>query len=451
VCVCRCGSGSLRLESTLSNLGVGNLPLEWVADTKGRKLVLSLHKINMVCTITLQVLWCRFDPNSALISTPADDGSDMLYPNVPIWALYLSGIPGLIGGNFDLGLVMLFVSYTDVMISETQRTILFFITTSMQYPAQAVGPLVSGALMDLDGQGNTPEVALFVALASAIACAVLAIFFFPETLGECQKAWAVTSNTKPDNTNTGDGNKVSRGMQDKLQQKLRTLWHDTQTSVHGVGITNMLLLSLSILTAGIGSKSIDWFALVQYPVIKFHWKFSQATTAMSVQAVITIINFAVLLPLYTDLGMQRLGLSSACTSLMIMLFSTFLLIVGSVVIGFSVTVPVFFLGLFIYTLGGGLTVVTQAYISSLSNKKNLARTLASLSLVEIGGKALASALFPTVMAAGLDDGRDWMKGLPLFTSACLFVVAGLAIVIVSTVTGEKPAQHVNVESEESSW
>lgn len=436
--------------SKLFNLGAGNLLLGWVADTKGRKLVLSMHKVSMVCSVTLQVLWCKIALNLALISTPADDGSDMLYPKVPIWALYLSGLPGLIGGTFDLGLVMLFVSYNDVMISETQKTTLFFLTTSMQYPAQAVGPLVSGVLMDLNGQGNTPEVAFFVALASTILCAILTIFFFPETLGESRKAWAVISHKTANNNDADDGNKGIRGMQGKLERKICTIWHNTQTSVRGVGMTNMFLLSLSILAAGIGSKSIDWFALVQYPVIKFHWKFSQATTAVSLQAIITMINFAVLLPFYTGLGTQRLGFSSARTSLIIMLFSTFLLIVGSVIIGFSATVPVFFLGLLIYTLGGGLAVATQVYISSLSDKQNLARTLGSLSMVTTIGKALASAIFPKVMAAGLDDGRDWMKGLPLFTSACLFVVAGLAIVIVATITGEKTAEQVDGESEERS-
>ena len=40
----------------------GNLPLGWVADIYGRKIVLSLHKINMMCTGGLTILVC----NSAL-------------------------------------------------------------------------------------------------------------------------------------------------------------------------------------------------------------------------------------------------------------------------------------------------------------------------------------------------------------------------------------------------
>ena len=95
-------------------------------------------------------------------------------------------------------------------------------------------------------------------------------------------------------------------------------------------------------------------------------------------------------------------------------------------------------------------MATQVYISSLSDKAKIGRTLASLSVATIGGKVLACVMFPKVLAAGLDDGREWMKGLPLFASACLFIVAGLAIVIVAIKTGEKPAGHVDEESEESS-
>ena len=375
----------------------------------------------------------------------------MLYPKVPIWAMYLSGIPGLIGGNFDLGLAMLFVSYTDVMISEAQRTSLLFLTTAMQYPAQAVAPLLSGVLMDLDHQGTTPEVAMFVGFACGTISAILTIFFFPETIGESRKEQvAIDSHMKLSNDGFDSASKEASGIWGRLHAKLHTLWHETQNSVRGIGVANMFLLSLSILTAAIGIKSINWFGLVQYPVIKLHWKFSQSTIAVSVQAVITIINYTVLLPFYTRFGTQRLQLSSAHTSLIIMLFSTFLLIVGSIGIGLSATVPVFFLGLLVYTLGGGLPVATQVYISCLVEKAKLARTLASLSLATIGGKVLASAFFPELMAVGLDDGQDWMVGLPMFASAGLFIVAGLAIIIVAITIGEKPVRHMDRDSEESS-
>jgi MFS family permease len=113
--------------------------------------------------------------------------ADLLYPLLPIWTLYFTGAPGLIGGNFDLGLAMLFASYTDVMPSASERATLFFLTTSMQYVAQAFCPPVGGWLMNLDGNGGTPEVALIVSLATALVAAFVTIFFFPETLDKSRR------------------------------------------------------------------------------------------------------------------------------------------------------------------------------------------------------------------------------------------------------------------------
>ena len=60
----------------------------------------------------------------------------MLYPRVSIWALYFTGIAGLVG-NFDLAIAVLLASYTDIIPSTKERSTLFFLTTSMQYTAQA--------------------------------------------------------------------------------------------------------------------------------------------------------------------------------------------------------------------------------------------------------------------------------------------------------------------------
>ena len=114
----------------------------------------------------------------------SSDLADLLYPFLPIWALYFTGAPGLIGGNFDLGLAMLFASYTDVMPFASQRATLFFLTISMQYVAQAFCPPIGGWLTNLDGKGGTPEVAMLVSLATALLAAFVTVFFYPETLDQ---------------------------------------------------------------------------------------------------------------------------------------------------------------------------------------------------------------------------------------------------------------------------
>ena len=205
--------------------------------------------------------------------------ADLIYPLVPIWTLYFTGALSLIGGNFDLGLAMLFASYTDVMPSASEKATLFFLTTSMQYVAQAFCPLIGGWLMNLDGEGGTSEVAMVVSLATALLAAFVTIFLFPETLDKSRRG-------KPsDNAQEGSAQETQlRALNDDAlgigfgkaaRSKIRKTWRDIKLGVSGAGLGNILLLAVSILCAAVGIKATDWYGLVQYPVIKLKWTFPQ--------------------------------------------------------------------------------------------------------------------------------------------------------------------------------
>jgi MFS family permease len=176
--------------------------------------------------------------------------TDLLYPLLPIWTLYFTGAPGLIGGNFDLGLAMLFASYTDVMPSASERATLLFLTTSMQYVAQVFCPPISGWLMDLDGKGGTPEVAMTAGLATALIAAYVAIFFFPETLDKSsrdrppqvdQEGSALEDQVQVSNEGARKGK-----FGEVLRSRLTKTWQDIKLGVSGAGFGNILLLAVSI-------------------------------------------------------------------------------------------------------------------------------------------------------------------------------------------------------------
>lgn len=90
----------------------------------------------------------------------------------------------------------------------------------MQYPAQALGLLVSEVLMDLDGQDTSREVALFVGFACTIS-----VFFFPETT---EKHRPPTTHTKLNNSDSFDASNQTNSIWGKLPRKLHTLWRDTR-------------------------------------------------------------------------------------------------------------------------------------------------------------------------------------------------------------------------------
>jgi MFS family permease len=349
---------------------------------------------------------------------------------VPIWTLYLSGLPGLFGGNFDIGLAMLFASYTDVMPSATERASLFFLTTSMQFLAQTFCPPIGAWLMNLDGKGGTPQVNLTVSFGLSILTALIAIFLFPETFHESRKAKdPETENIEQNSTEESNqiqkdgptGNLVYRWMQ--------KLINGFAESVSGLGALNLVLLSLSICFSATGIKAIDWYGIVQYPVIKLRWTFPEASKVVSIQGFLMLVHFSLILPFLNRTAAAWLH-SSGHAHFAIMAGSCLLLTLGSLIIGFSNTTGAFIAGVIVYLFGEGLPTATQAFIVSLIEKEKVARVMATLSMTSIFGKLVASLLFPKVLALGLDTHINVLVGLPFFVSAGMFVVSAVCFTIV---------------------
>jgi MFS family permease len=387
---------------------IGAIPLGWLADRYGRKVVLILHKVNVTCACTAWLLLY------------------IGFPKVPIWSLYLSGVPGLIGGNFDIGLAMLFASYTDVMPSATERATLFFLTTSMQYLAQTVCPTIGAFLMNMDGKGGTLVVNLSVSLVLATSTALLTIFAFPETVHESRKD---KPESIPDTQDLPANSSTQTRHQSWLSKQSHTLLTNLHASISNIGLLNITLLALSMLFSGTGIKSIDWFALVQYPVIKLHWTFSQASYIVTIQGFLMLLYFSLILPLLNRLAASYFK-DASTGHFAIMAGSAGLLILGAMCIGFSSTPVTFVGGVVVYLFGEGLPTATQAFIVSLVEKGKVARVMATLSMASIGGKLLASILFPKVLALGLDTHVGILVGLPFFASAVLFVFAAGCVGVV---------------------
>lgn len=340
---------------------------------------------------------------------------------MPIWALYLSGTPGLIGGNYDIGAAMLFASYSDVMPSATERASLFFLTTSMQYLAETTCPAIGAWLMNLDGKGGTPEVNLTVSLGLACLTAVITICLFPETVHESRQTIEVSASE----ANERDSAEGTEPPQKGTQSWARARLDGFAEAVSGVGIINISLLFVSITFAAIGIKAIDWYALVQYPVVKLHWTYPQASSIVAMQGFLMLLHFSVLLPALNRLVAARFGAATAHFT--IMACSSVLLTIGALTMGFSNTSSIFVASVIVYLFGEGLPTATQAYIVSLVEKSKVARVMATLSMSSILGKLMASILFPKMLGWGLDLHSDILVGLPLFACAGMFVVSALCV------------------------
>ena len=188
----------------------------------------------------------------------------MLYPRIPIWALYITGITGL-GGNFDLAMAVLLASYTDVLPSTKERSTLFFLTTSMQYIAQAIFPALGSVLMNLDGKGGTPHIAFITSLGFTFLTLCITFFAFPETMTwerdlMCQVGGITTHSVMEDTPH--DNRRSGSKQESSTNYTLRRSWISLQNFFSGIGLGSMALLVVSILSVSVGIKSIDWFGIV---------------------------------------------------------------------------------------------------------------------------------------------------------------------------------------------
>ena len=113
-------------------------------------------------------------------------------------------------------------------------------------------------------------------MATAGTAILIPLLLFPETLEKQNKeddAKVDVDGTPRAQNKTPN---VFRLVKERVSAKLR----DAGSAIAGVGVVNLLLLALSILCAAIGIKATDWWGLVQYPVVKLSWTFSEVRSAM---------------------------------------------------------------------------------------------------------------------------------------------------------------------------
>jgi MFS family permease len=258
------------------------VPLGHLADTRGRKWCLFNNALTWAFFGSLQLFICtRFPKITSECERSILTAIDLTYPLLPIWTLYFSGAFALIGGNFDIGVAILFSSVADVVPSNTQRTALFFIISSMMYVAQAIFAPIGGWLLDLDGEGGTPWVPYVIGISSEIGLAVLIAVAYPETLSKSPTPQH-NSNLQSSSHESLKEHNILLKAKKQLSRIIYHKWKELEDIVQGIGVGSMLLLGLLMLFVTTGTKACDWYALVQYPIMKLGWKYSQVFSRASI-------------------------------------------------------------------------------------------------------------------------------------------------------------------------
>lgn len=201
--------------------------------------------------------------------------------------MYFSGAFALFGGNFDFGLAIFFASITDIVKSDSQRTTLFFALSAMLPAAQLVSPALGGWLLEVGG----PWVPHVVALVSIFISVLLSIFAYPETMQPKDKAKLADMEEPPPPAKAQDlaesslsSSRIYLRAAGGLKAFFSQRYARLENAVAGIGVFSYALFFLSTLCFTIGIKSIDWYGLIQYAMIKLQWKYSQVSQSKGTQS-----------------------------------------------------------------------------------------------------------------------------------------------------------------------
>lgn len=147
---------------------------------------------------------------------------------------------------------------------------------------------------------------------------------------------------------------------------------------------------------------------------------------MSGRAVINIVVLLIVLPIVVASMTRDDSTSTSLVDLRVSRMSVVLLILGSLALGFSSTVPEVLAALLVFTFGSGFCQATQSFITSLVEPDQVARLYTIIAAVDGVGLMLGAALLNQTLQLAIRAGGITM-GLPFLVVASLYTVTGLAI------------------------
>lgn len=334
------------------------------------------------------------------------------YPTLPIKTSCWINAVSLFGASYDMSLAFILADYTLTLTSPVQRATCFLATTCMWYVAQLISQPIAGLVINMDGNGTTPELAYVGALAGAVLSLVVTILCWPDTRKDPKIYDAPKSSSGTDSA-----------------------WRDFKSIVRSIGHINVAALALSICLSTAATKSIDWISLLQYPIIKFGWNFSQSAYAMTGQAFIYCLVYFVFLPSAQRSSLRR-GQSDGQAAFRSMLISVLFLLVGAISLGLSVNPAQFIAAMCIYTLGAGLPTLTHTYIANLrAHARALGNLLSFITYFQVVGKIMAVTLGPWLINKGIDTDNRHLTGVVFFVAAGAVCLAAAMLVLVRVEPG----------------
>lgn len=265
------------------------------------------------------------------------------------------------------------------------------------------GPLVTGLLMEKYG----PWVPIYVAMAVTPPM-ICILIFIPETLSVDVKAQ----------------HDDQLSFKKHMSNGLRDLFHSFEM-LRNINVPLVLATFLFQNARLAAYTSI----LAQYISKHFGWKLAETSLLLSPLGVVNLVLLAVLPKISQVLISERFGLTSFQKDLFLTRVSTLILILGSLIEGFSHNIVLFIMGLFITTLGAADSPLARATVSHYVAPEFNSRLYALVGMTEVLGSFIGGPVLAKLFGLGIKWKGIW-QGLPWFYIGILCAMALLALVFV---------------------
>lgn len=341
------------------------------------------------------------------------------WETIPLNTIMLATLFQLIGGGTLVIIAVVFSIVADVEKEETgeidvpfgnsllseSRASAFFRMSLASLIAQLIGPFISSKLMEL----STPWMPLLLTVTSFPLASTL-IFSIPETLNPATKALSGTSSPT-DTTSPSTFGSIKSHLRHSLQASLSSITHLRNPNV-------VLLLLPFLVNASLVPARAQF--LIQYVSLRFQWSLSSAGYLLSLQGIMNILLFLILLPALSALltsPRYKFSYLPAKKDYILTLFSVITLVLGLALQSLPIF-PLVAVGIAITALGSGLPPLCRSLITSFVDKQHTTQLYTLIGIVEAVGGLYAGPVLAWCLSKGMELGGGWL-GLPYFLAGWL--------------------------------
>ncbi|KAL9109235.1 MAG: hypothetical protein Q9227_006161 [Pyrenula ochraceoflavens] len=181
----------------------------------------------------------------------------------------------------------------------------------------------------------------------------------------------------------------------------------------------VLILLLTFFVYKISRGAASFF--IQYVSTRYSWTLANANYLVSMRSFLNIVVFTALLPWATWYLTNKKGLPSRAKDFLLAKLSVLALLLGTVGIGLSASIPPLVISIVMQTCGMGFAYLIRSIITTMVEPKQVARLYVGITILETLGGLAAAPLAAVLFRWGLELGGMWL-GLPHMVTGVIFAI-----------------------------